>query len=101
MEEHGSYYRVVEIVARKNIKGKPFITQRDFKGNDMDKCQWAAEDYYLKRLNGSNMGKYFTPNVNLYMQVNKRCTYSIEMYYMIDSPKECLMIPIDQINLLD
>lgn len=101
MEEHGSYYRVLEIVKRKNTKGKPFIVQKDFSGIDLDKCQWEAEDYYLKRLNGSNMGKYLSPNVERYIQMNKRCTYSIEMYYMIDSPKECLMIPIDQINLLD
>ncbi len=101
MVEDRSYYRVVEIVERKNTKRKPFIVQKDFSGIDLDKCKWAAEDYYLKRLNGSNMGKYLSPNVNLYMQVNKRFTYSIEMYYMIDSPKECLMIPIEQINLLD
>lgn len=95
MEEHGSYYRVVEIVERKNTKGKPFIVQKDFAGIDMDKCQWAAEDYYLQRLSGSNMGKYLTPKVNLYMQMNKRCSYSIELYYMIDSPQESLMIPVE------
>lgn len=101
MEEHRSYYRVVEIVERKSTKGKPFIIQRDFKGNDMEKCQWAAEDYYLERLNGSNMGKYLSPNVERYIQTKKKCNYRIEMYYMIDSPEECLMIPIDQINFLD
>lgn len=101
MDEYRSYYRVVEIVERKNTKRKPLIVQKDFAGIDLDKCKWAAEDYYLKRLNGSNMGKFITPNVERYIQMNKKCIYKIEMYYMIDSPMECLMIPAYQINLLN